>query len=329
MNQNLPVRNALSVLMLLAIGCSNEPTVSAEPATESGEGSSPAGVDARGEDDSIAASPLTERRIVAVGDVHGDYASALEAMQLAGAVDASGQWIGGDLIVVQVGDQTDRGDDERQIIDWFEDLQVQAAAVGGEFHPMLGNHEIMNVQLDLRYVTSGGFEDFADVPFDPNDPLYANFDESERGRVAAFRPGGPYALALSDHPVVLQLGDNVFVHGGLIPRFARAGVDTINNSVAAWMRGEAAEPDYVEGDDCPIWSRHFSSETDAEDCELLELTLEILGAERMIVAHTVQAEGITSECDGKVWRVDVGLSDYYGGTTQVLEIVGDEVRALR
>lgn len=44
----------------------------------------------------------------------------------------------------------------------------------------------------------------------------------------------------------------------------------------------------------------------------------------MIVAHTVQAS-ITSNCDEKVWAIDVGMSRYYGGTIEVLELVNDEV----
>lgn len=317
-----------ALLVSLVAGCNTE---SSATEAEAAEASGSAASDERADADlseNTSGGEFANRRIIAIGDVHGDYGSALEALQLAGAVDAQGDWVGGDLIVVQAGDQTDRGDDEREIIDWFERLQEQARAAGGEFHPLLGNHEVMNVQLDLRYVTPGGFEDFADVPWDSADPLYARFEESERGRVAAFRPGGPYAMALADHPIVLQLGGNVFVHGGLIPRLARSGVDTINDSVSAWMRGEAPEPEFVQGDDSPIWSRHYSSETDADDCRLLELTLEILNADRMIVAHTVQSEGITSECDGQVWRVDVGLADYYGGSTQVLQIVGDQLTVL-
>ncbi len=319
------ILNALLVTCLA--GC-NTDSAASEPVTAESSGG-PAIDDRVGADvDGAPVDEFLNRRIVAIGDVHGDYGSSLEALQLAGAVDSDGNWIGDDLIVVQMGDQTDRGDDEREIIDWFERLQVQARANGGAFHPLLGNHEVMNVQLDLRYVTPGGFEDFADVPYDGADPLYARYEEGARGRVAAFRPGGPYALALSDHQIVLQLGDNVFVHGGLIPRLARAGVETINESIAAWMRGEAPEPEYVQGEDSPIWSRHYSSETDAEDCRLLELALEILGAERMIVGHTVQSGGISNECNGRVWRVDVGLADYYGGPTQVLEIVGDRLTVL-
>ena len=128
--------------------------------------------------------------------------------------------------------------------------------------------------------------------------------------------------------MIFVFDGNVFVHGGVVPRFAEYGIDLINEETSAWMRGEGPEPSAINGDDCPIWSRHYSDETDAADCLLLEQTLQIVGAERMIVAHTVQDNGINSACDGQVWRVDVGLADYYGGATQVLEIEGDRVRPI-
>ena len=61
-----------------------------------------------------------EQRIVAFGDVHGDLEAARGALRLAGAIDEQDRWIGGDLIVVQTGDQLDRGDQEQAILDLFE-----------------------------------------------------------------------------------------------------------------------------------------------------------------------------------------------------------------
>ena len=54
-------------------------------------------------------------RLIAMGDVHGDYDAAISALKLAGAIGDSLRWIGGDLTIVQTGDQLDRGDQERAI----------------------------------------------------------------------------------------------------------------------------------------------------------------------------------------------------------------------
>src|SRR4030042_85059 len=64
------------------------------------------------------------RRVVAVGDLHGDLTAARAALRLGGAIDAADRWIGGDLVVVQTGDEIDRGDADREIIDLFSRLEI-------------------------------------------------------------------------------------------------------------------------------------------------------------------------------------------------------------
>ena len=58
-------------------------------------------------------------------------------------------------------------------------------------------------------------------------------------------------------------------------------------------------------------------------------TLTQLGVKRMVVGHTVHTDGIVRNCDGRVWCIDVGMASFYGGHTEVLEIVGDQVKPLR
>lgn len=103
-----------------------------------------------------ASTSRDESRIVAIGDVHGDLQATRAALRLAGAIDEQDHWVGGNLTVVQTGDQLDRGEDEQAILDLFDALGEEAAAAGGAFYPLLGNHELMNAKGDLRYVTEGG-----------------------------------------------------------------------------------------------------------------------------------------------------------------------------
>ena len=71
-------------------------------------------------------------RLVAIGDLHGDLAATRKALRLAGAIDEKDEWRGGALVVVQTGDQIDRGDDDRAILDLFDTLRDKAKKVGGE-----------------------------------------------------------------------------------------------------------------------------------------------------------------------------------------------------
>ena len=263
-------------------------------------------------------------RVVAIGDVHGDYQAARRVLRLVGAINAQNQWIGGDLIVVQVGDQLDRGDGERAILDLFEQLADQAHAAGGGFYALIGNHEVMNVDADFRYVTDGGWTEFANVSV-PMTSTIASYPPYQRGRVGAFLPGGPYARILGEHNTTIVVGDTIFVHGGIHMNHVNYGLENLNASVQQWMKGYSAKPSILSGDNTPIWSRRYSRDTTASGCAELEAVLDAVGVSRMVVAHTVQPQGINSACNGQVWRVDVGMSAHYGGSAAGLEIVGDYV----
>ena len=265
---------------------------------------------------------------MAIGDLHGDLLATRAALRLAGAIDDKDHWIGGKLVVVQTGDQLDRGDGEHAILDLLDRLADEARAAGGALIPLDGNHEVMNVQLDFRYVTDAGFKDFAAAPGAP-DPRAGALPEAQRSRAGAFAPGGPFAKRLARRGIIAVVGDTVFVHGGLLPKHVRYGIDRMNREVSAWMDGSAREiPAIVTAEDGPIWLRRYSAAADADDCRVLKETLAMIPARRMVVGHTVQRGGISAACAEQVWRIDVGLSSFYGGKTEVLEIAGDAVRAL-
>lgn len=272
--------------------------------------------------------PAAER-VVAMGDWHGDLEAARRGLRLAGAIDEQDRWIGGDLVVVQTGDQLDRGDDERAILDLLARLEQEAAVAGGAVHVLLGNHELMNVDGDFRYVTPGGWDDFADIPVPAHAPDLRDLPPEQRPRAAAFRPGGPYALQMSRRNVAVIVGRTLFVHGGLLPRHLEAGtLESLNADVRRWLRGDGPEPAVFKRRGSPVWARNYSDEPDQGDCELLAETLARLDCDRMVVGHTVQDHGITPNCSDQVWCIDTGASAHYGGSVQVLEITDQGVRAL-
>ena len=258
-------------------------------------------------------------RLVAIGDVHGDASATRTSLKLAGAIDDEDNWIGGELIVVQTGDQIDRGDEDRAVLDLLEELADRAFEAGGALYSLSGNHEVMNVELDFRYVSDVSFEAFADVEVDPEDIDVTNKPEEQQGRAAAFRPGGPYAQMLAGRNIAMVVGDIAFVHGAILPDHAEYGLELINAESQAWMRGEAGMPDFLDGSDAIVWARHYSDDADEADCELLDEALATLGATTMVVGHS-RHEQIVSDCDGKVWLIDVGMAAYYEGTAAVLEI---------
>ncbi len=146
--------------------------------------------------------------------------------------------------------------------------------------------------------------------------------------MAAFRPGGPWARMLSERNCILVIGENVFVHGGVLPRHLEIGLAKLNRDIRLWLAGEGPEPSDIHNSKSPTWTRLYSDQTTDESCKILAEVLSELGAARMVVGHTVQEEGIGPRCSEQVWCIDAGISEYYGAGTAVLEIVGDQVKVL-
>ncbi len=268
-------------------------------------------------------------RLIAIGDLHGDLMRTRAALRLGGAIDAEDRWIGGKLTLVQTGDQIDRGDEDRDVLDLLARLEKEAAAAGGKVVVLNGNHELMNVQGDFRYVTPGAVSPFAGAS--PRSPLARNFRGGMAERAAAFLPGGQYALLLAERDVVAVVGDSVFAHGGVLPEHVSYGIARLNAEARRWMRsGPATAPELVASERGPMWLRDFSVDpVSDENCAVLTRTLDALGVRRMVVGHTPQKQGVTSACGERVYRIDVGLSRYYGGPLQILEITPAGVRVLK
>lgn len=255
-------------------------------------------------------------RLVAVGDLHGDVPSAIGALQLAKVVDASGHWVGGDTWLVQTGDVLDRGRDARTMIDFLARIEAEAAAAGGRALLLDGNHEVMNLQGDWRYVA-----DLADFPGATD----AERDAARR----AWATTGAGGAWVKSHLMTVQVGDTVFVHGGIDANWASRGISGLNQlfreALAAPVQPKAA----VLGSDGPLWNRGYLLEDEPVACAELGRALKALGARRMVVGHTTQDSGrIATRCDGALYGIDTGISAYYGVHPSALVIEGERVTRL-
>lgn len=263
--------------------------------------------------------PAEPSRIVALGDVHGDFERMQRAIRGAGLIDDNLHWAGGDTTLVQLGDILDRGDAERECWSLLQQLREEAPASGGQVVCLLGNHEIMNVMgVADPFIHASGR-----TAFGPD-------------RTAAWAPGGELATALADCPVVAIIGDSAFVHAGLPCDTTAESIAQVNEQTREWLLGVRRGPPAVlqGGSSSPVWDRSLSSpsgaEPRAEDCAALRATLDRLGVARVVVGHTPQRQ-VNSACGGAVWRCDTGMSRWVvGGYCQALEITpANGVRVLR
>ena len=95
-------------------------------------------------------------RIVAVGDLHGDYYNFIEILKdpKIRVIDDNLRWIAGKTHLVQIGDVMDRGPDAKKIFDLLKKLETEAEEAGGKVHMLIGNHEEMNI-CDIAFDRRG------------------------------------------------------------------------------------------------------------------------------------------------------------------------------
>ena len=104
----------------------------------------------------------SRQSVVAIGDVHGDFDDFVGILQRIGLIDKQNHWAGGKTTFVQTGDLLDRGPKPREVMDLMMALEKEAGQAGGRVVSLLGNHEMMNIMGDLRYVTPENYASFAD-----------------------------------------------------------------------------------------------------------------------------------------------------------------------
>ena len=188
-------------------------------------------------------------RLVAVADSHGAYEQFSSLLRETGVVDEKLHWSGGKTHFVNLGDFTDRGPGSRKIMDLLMRLQTQAGQSGGRVHVLLGNHELMNLTGDLRYVSDEEYLSYADLEdtderriarehFEalPEDARSRSFDEAYPpgffGHRQAFSPTGKYGRWLRSLPFMIVVNSTVFTHGGLPRLVAYLGLEGTNRSLA-------------------------------------------------------------------------------------------------
>jgi hypothetical protein len=319
---------------------------------------------------SPAQSQQQPARIVAVGDLHGDFKAWTEISRAAGLVDKRGRWTGGKTVLVQMGDIPDRGPDSLKIIRNLMALQREAPRKGGRVVVVLGNHEAMMVLDDTRYTTSGEFAAFADNQsasrrdrvYEANRASVESFYRAQDPKITpeqvrakwmaehplgwiehklAWAPSGELGQWAAKNAAILKIGDVLFAHGGISAEYARQPLDAVNKRIAAAVAAGDDSPASVLTDPLgPLWYRGLvAADPEAQAARAamkppappqtadqeLDAVLSAYNAKRLVVGHTPSLKGIQITNNGRLARIDTGISRYYGGPLTWLEISGGQM----
>ncbi|TFK49965.1 Metallo-dependent phosphatase [Heliocybe sulcata] len=308
--------------------------------------------------DKASSAPTTfVRRIIAVGDLHGDIENAKKVLQMAKVVDKNGDWSGDVDYFVQTGDIIDRGDDTIKLFAWMDKLRQQAPAKGGQVLSHLGNHEWMNAIGDWRYVwpteidTFGGSDERQEMITTGwiGKAWAANYTTTSRLPLhPVLGPPNtdyPPAVAQSDAPSTISHAAISFVHGGLAPTYPHltpfpSRINQISSSLLSKLQDrrpfppphpphpypglpEDANPEEqrLYGTDGPLWYRGWALDPEESVCRQVDDVLNRTGTRRMVMGHTPDFDKIVSRCNGKILIIDTGISHAYGGVLSALSIV--------
>jgi TPR repeat protein len=272
-------------------------------------------------------------RVVAVGDVHGDYEQFVAVLQSAGVIDTHANWTGGKTHLVQTGDVTDRGPDSRAVMDLLIRLEKQAADAGGAVHALIGNHEAMDVYGDLRYVSPAEFVAFsgqssADRSISYQDAARtltaaATRDTSRTGPGPAgipgfeefrqaFGPNGEYGRWIRSHNAVIKIDRTLFAHSGLGAKYAALPLDRINEQVRAELTDlTRLHGGIVVDEQGPLWFDGLAKGNEAQLAPLVEALLKNFDVDRIVIGHSYADAAITPRFGGQVLLVDIGLPRVY------------------
>lgn len=239
----------------------------------------------------------------AVSDMEGNLKSMLKLLQANKIIDSQLNWTFGEGHLVLTGDFFDRGTQVTELLWFIYALEEKAKMAGGYVHFVLGNHEIMNLNGDFRYVQPKYMEQAALLQTD----YYSLFNEqAELGRW------------LRTKNIVEKVGDVLYVHGGISGEVNLFNFSApVINDMARPFYGDTTYryPDaYVEilySDIGPFWYRGYYTGASKASQAQVDSTLSIFGAKYIATGHTIVSDTISIRFNNKLFNTDVPHSKGY------------------
>ncbi|MFO7575458.1 MAG: metallophosphoesterase [Bacteroidales bacterium] len=237
--------------------------------------------------------------IAAISDVHGNYGTYLDHLLSNGIIDKNLNWKFGRGHLVFLGDALDRGDKVTEILWHLIKLEKQAAKAGGMVHFLLGNHELMVLAGDLRYI-------------------------HEKYRTVETIAGMSYADLYSENsvlgkwlrskPVMITINNILFVHAGVSPELVQKGIKIkqVNQIFSERIVGKDLDPSIedkelylLSGNDSPVWYRGYFADSTL-NITRVDSILNFYGMEHIIVGHTPQ-KNMRLHFGKRVIGIDTGI----------------------
>ena len=250
-------------------------------------------------------------KVIALSDVHGQFGILKKLLLANKVIDKNNHWKNGKGHLVIVGDNLDRGDQVLEILWFLFFLQKEAELAGGKVQVLLGNHEIMVLQGDIRYI---------------NKKYYYTSAIFKNQYYHFFRKGSVLGDWIASHKVLTSINKNLFVHAGVSDAVLdlNLSLKEINNTFTKKLL-RAKEEDILKDSlltllyttDGPVWYRGYFKTEDFKKKNIKSI-LSRLGQKKIIVGHT-SLNKITAMFDGKIIAIDCSIKKGLDGQVLIIE----------
>jgi hypothetical protein len=249
--------------------------------------------------------------ISVITDIHGEYNSYINLLIANGIIDKNLKWSFGKGHLVILGDSFDRGNMVTEILWHLFGLEKQAAEAGGMVHVILGNHEVLVLGKDVRYIN----DKYKIVEVISNTKYFDLYSENS-----------VLGKWLRSKPVMISINNIIFVHGGISMDLVKRNlkIRQINEIFSDSVVGkdlsgtnESEQVMFLDENNGPLWYRGYFNDTTF--CESrLDSILGFFGKEHIVVGHTSYNE-IRTLFNYKIFGVDAGIMNRQPGEMLIVK----------
>ncbi|WP_229333569.1 metallophosphoesterase [Glaciecola sp. MH2013] len=245
-------------------------------------------------------------RYLAISDMEGNFDAMVRLLKANGVINDDLDWTYGSSHLVLVGDMVDRGLNVVPLLWLIYKLETEAKLAGGDVHYILGNHE--------RYLLDGRVKSAAKK-------YYGTFRTTGMSPKELWSEDSELGAWLRSKPVMLKIGDTLFVHGGVSPRalsynlsLGDIDAETQRNFVIGDTVRRNIDESIIHGSDGLLFYRGFAKSMDKHglgdkaSSEHVDNVLSSFSVNRVVIGHTLVSH-IGYDYDGKVFRIDVPHSN--------------------
>jgi len=229
--------------------------------------------------------------VLVISDIEGNLAALCQLLVAQEVMDSAGKWTFGDGHLLMLGDLFDRGPDVTPLLWLLYKLEAEALAAGGRVHILLGNHELMIFENDLRYIH----------------PKYQRQSRDTRINYSSlFDTRSLLGRWLRNKPAIIRIGDMLFSHAGISPSVfdLRLDLESMNEWVHKRCMGKPVSNKgrRLFGSEGIFWYRDWVDHPPGE--AVLDQILDFYGAQHMIIGHTIVPR-IQAQYDFKLIQADL------------------------